>query len=176
MSFLNPDEALNLYDLSPNRTLKFGISDAQTYHWLHTMKALGRIDATVTADYPIAAVFSDNGTKTYVAHNYSDNQITVTYSDGFQLTVPANQMATNRGNAISGIIEADKTQTSIGGTINLTLNTSTNGITKVEFYNNDVLFSMQRVKIFQLTSINHFPTKKEGRGENMVKLYFERPH
>ena len=154
LSFLNPDEALNLYDLSPNRTLKFGISDAQTYHWLHTMKALGKIDATVTADYPIAAVFSDNGTKTYVAHNYSDNQIIVTYSDGFQLTVPANQMATNRGNAISGIIEADKTQTSIGGTINLTLNTSTNGITKVEFYNNDVLLGEDTAAPYNYSAAN----------------------
>lgn len=140
LSFLNPDEAITLYNASPNRTLKFGISDAQTYHWLHTMKALGKIDATVTANYPVAAVFNDNGTKTYVAHNYSDNEIVVTFSDGFQLTVPANEMKTSRDIAVSGTLTADKTEVNQNETVNLSLATTGSGITKVEFYkNNDLL-------------------------------------
>mgnify|MGYP000368531635 CR=1 FL=1 len=76
-------KAIDLYDSYPNRNLKFGVSDAQTYHWLHTMNAMGQLDATITANHPIAAVFNDGGNKTYVGHNYSDAPITVTFSDGF---------------------------------------------------------------------------------------------
>ena len=140
LSLLNPDEAITLYNASPNRTLKFGISDAQTYHWLHTMKALGKVDATVTANYPVAAVFNDNGTKTYVAHNYSDSELVVTFSDGFQLTIPANQMKTSRDIAVSGVLTADATELNQNETVNLSLATTGTGITKVEFYkNNDLL-------------------------------------
>lgn len=35
LAFYNPQKAIQLYDSYPNRSLKFGISDAQTYHWLH---------------------------------------------------------------------------------------------------------------------------------------------
>jgi endoglucanase Acf2 len=41
-AFTNPAEAISLYNSYPNRSLKFGISDAQTYHWLHAMNALVR--------------------------------------------------------------------------------------------------------------------------------------
>jgi len=94
LSFLDPAKAIELYDAYPSRNLKFGISDVQTYHWLHAMNAMGSLDASITANYPIAAVFNNNGDKTYVAHNYSDAPISVTFSDGFVLDVPANQMAT----------------------------------------------------------------------------------
>ena len=79
----DPDTAISLYDSYPDRGLKFGISDAQTYHWIHNMKAMGQVDASVTANYPIAVVFNNNNDLTYVAHNYSADPITVTFSDGF---------------------------------------------------------------------------------------------
>ncbi|PQJ79910.1 glycosyl hydrolase [Polaribacter porphyrae] len=139
LSLLDPDEAINLYNGNPDRNLKFGISDAQTYHWLHAMKALGKLDATITADYPIAAVFNDNGTKTYVAHNYTNTQKIVTFSDGYQLTVPANQMATSRDIAITGTLASDKSEYQQNATANLTLNTTGSGITKAEFYSNGTL-------------------------------------
>ena len=61
MSFTNPQEAVNLYNAYPDRNLKFGISDAQTYHWLHGVNAMGVVDASITANYPIALVFNQNG-------------------------------------------------------------------------------------------------------------------
>lgn len=95
LSFINPLKAINLYDSYPNRNLKFGVSDAQTYHWIHNMHMLGRVNTGLSADYPIAAVFERAGKKIYVAHNYGASQRVVSYSDGYQLTVPAREMATS---------------------------------------------------------------------------------
>lgn len=139
LSLIDAQAAIDLYDSYPNRTLKFGISDAQTYYWLHSMNAMGTVDASITADYPIAEAFVDNGVTTYVSHNYSDVAITVTFSDGFMLDVPANSMATNRDINISGTITADKYQANESDSVILTTTTTGSGITKVEFYNDATL-------------------------------------
>jgi len=134
LSFTNPQAAIDLYDSYPDRSLKFGISDAQTYHWLHGMNALGTVNTTITANHPIAASFTDNGVITYVAHNYSNTPIIVTFSDGYKLNVPAKQMATSRDANISGVLSTDFIQAYANGTVNLSVNTSGTGISKVEFY------------------------------------------
>ena len=95
LSFIDPLKAINLYDSSSNRSLKFGVSDAQTYHWIHNMHMLGRVNTGVSADYPIAAVFERAGQRIYVAHNYSSTERVINYSDGYQLTVPAHEMKTS---------------------------------------------------------------------------------
>lgn len=97
LAMMDADRAISLYNAYPERNLKFGISPAQTYQWLHAMAELGRPDRTITADYPIAAAFEKNGRMTYVAHNYSSSPRTVTFSDGGTLEVPANSMATSEG-------------------------------------------------------------------------------
>ena len=84
-----------MYDSNSNRSLKFGVSDAQTYHWIHNMHMLGRVNTGVSADYPIAAVFERAGQRIYVAHNYGPTERIINYSDGFQLTVPAREMKTS---------------------------------------------------------------------------------
>ncbi|MDR1585688.1 MAG: T9SS type A sorting domain-containing protein, partial [Prevotellaceae bacterium] len=93
LSFTDPAKAIELYNSYPDRSLKFGVSDAQTYHWIHTMNRLGEVDITVTADYPVAAAFNKNGMMTYVAHNYTNSSKTVAFSNGYTLDVPARQMA-----------------------------------------------------------------------------------
>ena len=150
LSFTNPQEAVNLYNAYPERNLKFGISDAQTYHWLHSANAMGVVDASITADYPIASVFKQNGVTTYVAHNYSDSEITVTYSDGFQLVVPANKMATNRDAMVSGVISSDFNQAYANGSVNLSLATSGSGVTKVDFYDGTTLIGSKSEAPFEL--------------------------
>jgi endoglucanase Acf2 len=150
LSFTNPQEAVNLYNAYPDRNLKFGISDAQTYYWLHSINAMGVIDASITADYPIASVFKQNGETTYVAHNYSDSEITVTYSDGFQLVVPANKMATNRDATVSGVISSDFNQAYANGSVNLTLTTSGTGVTRVDFYDGTTLIGSKSEAPFEL--------------------------
>ncbi|MEL0455313.1 glycosyl hydrolase [Flavobacteriaceae bacterium SZ-1-7] len=141
LSFIDPAEAISLYNADPDRVLKFGISDAQTYHWLHAMNAMGQLDASITANYPIAAVFNNGGDKTYVAHNYSDAPITITFSDGFMLDVPPNSMATSKDVGVAGTISSDVYQTSENGVANLSTVTTGSGITKVEFYNDGTLLA-----------------------------------
>ena len=154
LSMTNPQEAVNLYNAYPERNLKFGISDAQTYHWLHSANAIGIIDASITANYPIAAVFKQNGQTTYVAHNYSNSQITVTFSDGFQLTVPANKMATNRDTDVSGVISSDFLQAYPNGSVNLSTTVSGSGITKVEFFDGSTLLGTDTTAPYNMKAEN----------------------
>ena len=132
----DPDAAIALYDSYPDRGLKFGISDAQTYHWIHNMKAMGQVDASVTANYPIAAVFNNNNDLTYVAHNYSANPITVTFSDGFELEVPARTIKTNKDTELGGTINTNFDTAHTGGSINLSIEPTGSGVTQIEVYKN----------------------------------------
>lgn len=138
-AFVDPDKAIELYDSYPDRGLKFGISDAHTYYWIHNMKAMGTVKTDITASYPIAAAFEQNGEITYVAHNYSNVDIVVDFSDGFSLSVPANTMKTNRDIALSGTLSASFGQAYSGGSVDLTVEAVGNGITKIEFFNDDGL-------------------------------------
>ncbi|WP_298948240.1 glycosyl hydrolase [uncultured Polaribacter sp.] len=154
LSMVNPQEAVNLYNAYPERNLKFGVSDAQTYHWLHSVNAMGVVDASITADYPIAGVFKQNGETTYVAHNYSDNEIVVTFSDGFQLTVPAHQMKTNRDVDVSGVLTSDFPQAFPNGSVNLSVTTTGNNITKVEFFDGTTSIGEDTSAPYQLKAEN----------------------
>ena len=62
-----------------------GNSRANTYHWIYSLNELGRVDADVTADYPLYAVFQKGKTRTYCVYNMADEARTVTFSDGFRL-------------------------------------------------------------------------------------------
>lgn len=137
LTFMDPEWAIELYDSYPDRNLKFGVSDAQTYYWLHSMNAIGKVDPAVTANYPIAASFIDEGEKVYVAHNYSNEDITVDFSDGFQLDVPANTMATNKDISITGNLSSSFAQAFANGSVDLTLNVSGGTASKVEFYDGE---------------------------------------
>lgn len=152
LAFLDPQQAINLYNAYPNRNIKFGISDAQTYHWLHTMNAMGQVAEEVTANYPIAACFNKAGVKTYVAHNYGASAITVTFSDGYSMSVPARTMVTNRDINVSATLSANTTQVPTNGTVNLTATTTGSGITKVEFYRDATLIGTDTSSPYTLTT------------------------
>ncbi len=151
-SFLDPQQALNLYNNYRERDIKFGNSDAHTYHWLHTMAAMGQVQNQITADYPIAAAFSDNGTMTYVAHNYENTPITVNFSDGYSLSVPANSMATNRDSDASATVTVSATEVPIGGNVDISASVSGSGITNVEFYVNATLVGSDNAAPYQINS------------------------
>jgi endoglucanase Acf2 len=76
------DAAARYIDAVPNCKLEGGNSHAFMYHWIYTLKNLGRNDAAVTADYPIVNVYNRNGTKTYAVYNYTPKPLTVKFSDG----------------------------------------------------------------------------------------------
>ncbi len=134
-AFTNPAKAIELYDSYPGRNLKFGVSDAQTYHWLHAMNALGQVDASITANYPIATVFKKDNEKTYVAHNYSNTAITVIFSDGYQLQVPARRMVTSKDSNARGTLTSSFNQAAVGGSVQLNLTVTEGTPTKIEFMN-----------------------------------------
>lgn len=133
LAFIDPEEAISLYDQRPDRTLKFGVSDAQTYQWLHAINAMGQLKTEITADHPIAAAFEKEGEMTYVAHNYGQSTLMVNFSDGFQLEVPAGKMATNRDVDISGTISSNFERAGKAGSVNLTATADGQNITKVAF-------------------------------------------
>jgi endoglucanase Acf2 len=177
LSFIDPQQAVDLYDSYPDRIMKFGVSDVQTYHWLHAMNAMGTLEASLTADYPISAVFNNNGDLTYVAHNYSDAPITVTFSDGFTLDVPANEMATSKDISVSGTITSDFHQAFPNGSVNLSVQTMGSGITKVEFYDGTTLLgedlsSPYEIKAYNLTLGTHgmFAKVYQGSQFNVTNI------
>lgn len=67
-----------------------------TYFLTHSRLTHGDLDWKTTADIPTARAFTlPGGKKTYQAYNPGDSEITVNFSDGFRLKVPARQLATS---------------------------------------------------------------------------------
>ena len=154
LSLIDASSAIELYNSNPNRILKFGISDAHTYYWLHCMNSLGRYRSNITADWPIAASFDNSGQITYAAHNYTDEDMMVTFSDGYHLNVPASKMSTNRGESITGTIQTDFNQAYINGSIIINFSSDNNSISRVEFYDNANLIGEVLSPPFQFNATN----------------------
>ena len=154
LSFIDAESAIDLYDSNPNRNLKFGISDAQTYHWLHVMNALGSVDATITSNHPLAVAFKKDGDITYVGQNYSNSAITITFSDGYTLNVPANSMATSKDVSVSGTITSDFKQAYANGSVNLSVTTTGSGITKVEFFDGTTSLGEDTTAPYKMNATN----------------------
>jgi len=154
LSLIDAQAAIDLYNSNPDRNLKFGISDAQTYHWLHSMNALGTIDVTVTANHPIAAVFIKDSEKIYVAHNYSNTAITVSFSDGYDLDVPAQKMATSTDITATGVLTSDFKQAFPNGSVNLSAAVSGTGVTKVEFFDGQTSLGEDVTAPFSIKAAN----------------------
>jgi endo-1,3(4)-beta-glucanase len=157
LAFIDPQAAIDLYDSYPDRSLKFGISDAQTYYWLHAMNALGVVQPEITSNHPIAAAFEKEGVVTYVAHNYSGQEITVTFSDGYILNVPAHQMATSRDLGVSGLLTSDFQQAYPGGSVRLSLATEGETPDKVAFYDGTNLIGSVDAPPYNIEAENLVP-------------------
>jgi hypothetical protein len=110
------DPATALTNFRANSTFpsEEGETKAHTFHWIDNLAALGVIDTTVTANHPLAVVFSKNGARTYVASNVTAVPLTVTYSDGTRLTVGPGTTATSGAITWSG---GSATGGTLGGTI-----------------------------------------------------------
>jgi hypothetical protein len=154
LALADPQTALSLYNAYPGYKPKGGCSDAQTYHWLHSLNGSGPVDASITANYPIAEVFNKTGDKTYVAHNYGAGQITVAYSDGFSMTVPARTMKTSKDVTVTATLTSSATQAPANGSVNLSVSTTGSGITKVEFYDGQTLLSSLNTAPYSTSATN----------------------
>ncbi|MEV1287996.1 glycosyl hydrolase [Micromonospora sp. NPDC049679] len=98
----NGDGALASFRANPGYAVEEGESRAHTFHWIRNLAALGQVDTGVTANTPLYGVFSKGGARTYVASNITANPITVTFSTGTTLTVPAGRTATTGALTWSG--------------------------------------------------------------------------
>ncbi len=97
-AFSDVTDAKNMFQAAKSSyTPEAGETKARTYHWIYNIDAMGNPDPSVTADYPLAAAFDDGSETTYVAYNGENSAITVTFSDGTTLSVPANSMNTSTG-------------------------------------------------------------------------------
>ncbi|MEM8889088.1 MAG: Ig-like domain-containing protein, partial [Bacteroidota bacterium] len=137
LAFIDPEKAINLYNSYPDRNLKFGVSDAQTYHWLHSMNVLGNVDVSLTADHPLAAAFNKNGSIIYVGQNYGNDSLDVHFSDGYSLKVPPRSLATSLDISIKGELSSSFSQAYPGGSVELSVEVFGGTATKVAFYDGE---------------------------------------
>jgi len=168
LSFLDPQAAIDLYDSYPDRNFKFGVSDAQTYHWLHAMNVLGTVNTHITANHPIAASFTKDGEVIYVAHNYGSEAIDVEFSDGYVLSVPAHDLVTSRDVSLRGSLTSDFQFAHAGGSVLLTAIIEEGTATKVEFYNGNSLIGEDTTAPYEMRASN-LPL---GIHEMYAKVYF----
>ncbi len=91
----DPDDAAAIFDEGWTKgwgTMTTSSTNGITYFVTHSHRTYGDIVWSVTADYPTARVYDKEGVKTHIAYNPTDAEITVHYSDGTNLVVPARQM------------------------------------------------------------------------------------
>jgi endoglucanase Acf2 len=74
-------------DLARSVEPEAGNSRSNVAHWLATLRRVGRVDRTVSADTPLYAVFHDGERRTYVSYNARSTKRTVHFSDGTSFTV-----------------------------------------------------------------------------------------
>lgn len=92
LAYADPERASQLFEQDPYFTPEFGSTTALTYHVLANLRALGRLETTVTASSPTAATFERSGRVTHVAYNASEQAAVVTFSDGKTLSVPPRRL------------------------------------------------------------------------------------
>ncbi|WP_230632711.1 fibronectin type III domain-containing protein [Paenibacillus athensensis] len=135
----------NLNALGTNFPTEIGNSHSNTYYWVHNLNALGRPDPSVTANYPIYAVFNKNGVRSYFVYNMKNTAITVDFSDGQRVTAQPNSFNTDNGVHIMDTI-APSTPTNVSvlrkssNYVDLTWTASTDnrGVAGYEVYRNGV--------------------------------------
>ncbi len=94
----DPADALRQFDADRDSARKEGGNSlANTYHWIGSIQRLGRVQAKVTADTPLYAVFDAPGKRTYVVYSQKAGR-TVAFSDGFRLTVAKAGLSTAHRN------------------------------------------------------------------------------
>jgi len=94
-----PRAIADYLSLNGNYRVEEGETKAHTYHWIHVFNGLGQVasgDGTLTADYPAAVAFHNNGVVTYLAYNLGSSPRRVRFSDGMALNVPARTMGIKR--------------------------------------------------------------------------------
>ena len=79
------------------------------------------------------------------------------FSDGFQLNVPPNQLATNRGSDINGVISSDFNQAYVNGSINLSIQSDNQNINRVEYHDGPNIIGESTTFPYDFTAQNLSP-------------------
>ena len=93
----DPDSSAAFMDARPDCKLEGGNTHAFMYHWIHTLERLGRIDPGVTADHPLATVFTKGGKRTYAAYNGNAKSLVIAFSDGTRLSAGPRTLTVSGG-------------------------------------------------------------------------------
>jgi endoglucanase Acf2 len=84
-SMTDADASIADYNTVADYVPEAGETKAHTYHWIHTFRELGQMvtgTGALTADYPGALAFDNNGRTSYVVYNFSGQALVVSFSDG----------------------------------------------------------------------------------------------
>jgi endoglucanase Acf2 len=88
-AFTDPADAERQWDDMLSVEPEAGNSRSNVALWLSTLRRVGRVDRTVSADTPLYAVFRDGERRTYISYNAGGGKRTVHFSDGTSLAVEA---------------------------------------------------------------------------------------
>lgn len=92
LALADPEAALAAWDRWG--AVELGDSRTHTLHYLLSLAAMGAPDTSVSADTTLYQVFRrPDGTRTHIAFNAGKAPITVRFSDGVRLEVPAGRLA-----------------------------------------------------------------------------------
>ena len=91
-----PEEALAKWKQVEEAEGSYGVeggdTKAHTYHFIKALCTFGTPDTAITSDTVLSSVFVKDGVKTYCAYNAGTSPKTVTFSDGYQITVAPGSM------------------------------------------------------------------------------------
>jgi hypothetical protein len=97
LAMSDPQRAIDDFNaVNLNYNAEEGETKAHTYQWINAFKALGHVETgrgTISANYPAAAAFNNNGLITYLAYNLGSSTRYVTFSDGMAIGVPAGSLS-----------------------------------------------------------------------------------
>ena len=100
LAMADPAQAMEYFNDQCNP--EAGESKAHAYHWIMAMEKAGTPDLDVTSDNPLACAFKNSDDEmTYVVYNASDEEKTVTFSDGAEVKAKPHSMTTTGDSQIS---------------------------------------------------------------------------
>ncbi|MDB5102348.1 MAG: Endo,3(4)-beta-glucanase [Fibrobacteres bacterium] len=95
LAFADGDQAATKYGAGVGA--EGGDSKAHATYQIKSLQASGKLNAEIGASVPSFAVFDKGAVRTYTAYNATAAAATVTFTDGFQLDVPAHGQVTKQG-------------------------------------------------------------------------------
>lgn len=100
LAMANPAQAMEYFNDQCDP--EAGESKAHAYHWIMAMEKAGTPDLDVTSDNPLACAFKNSDDEmTYVVYNASDDEKTVTFSDGAEVKAKPHSTTTIGDSQIS---------------------------------------------------------------------------